>query len=309
MRFKCEGRAISSISPLSVTAIICTRNRSSALNRALHAMGKLQLNKVVSFELLIVDNGSTDETSNVAQRFAETAPFRVRYLSEPRPGLSFARNKGLAMATGDLIMLTDDDCLVAANWVHAALDVFGHDPLRLIGGRVDLFNKKQPSLIVRTGLERETLASVGSLFGFMHGANMAFGRAVVDRVGVFDIRLGAGTPLHSAEDTEFIYRVFIEGIPVTYEPTLLIHHDHGRIGGVKEAYLQERGYSIGMGAMLVKHLLEGRRDLIKPIYWLFRSIFRNWAIDRTKWRQPFVATALLTGAMQYLVQASWKSSS
>ena len=268
-------------------------------------MVALQLNHTAQFELLVVDNGSTDDTSRVMHEFADKAPFSVVCLCEPRAGLSFARNRGLAAATGELIMFTDDDCLVAPNWVQAALEIFGDNPLRVVGGRVELFDQRQPSPVVRLGSECETLKSLGSLFGFMHGANMSLGRAVVDGVGIFDVRLGAGTPLRSAEDAEFVYRAFIHSIPVTYEPTSLVHHDHGRTE-VRDAYRQQRGYSIGMGAMTMKHLLKGRTDLVKPIYWVFRSAFHAWAVDRTAWRRPLATMALLTGAIQYIVQASWR---
>jgi glycosyltransferase involved in cell wall biosynthesis len=293
------------VGALKVSAIICTRNRSLSLSRALRSMSALELDDVAGFELFVVDNGSTDGTRRVVNDFAATAHFHVNYVFEPRTGLSFARNRGLTAATGDLIMFTDDDCLVAPGWVTTAARVFAHDLLQIVAGRVELFDETQPSLVKKTSTRRETLASPGQLFGFVHGANFAFGRCVVERIGLFDVRFGAGTRLCSAEDTEFVYRALIHGVPVTYEPTLIIHHDHGRTGE-REAYRQARGYAIGMGAMLAKDLSAGRTDLIKPIYWDFCSALRGWWADWKSWRWPLAKTALVAGVVRYLLQASWK---
>lgn len=293
--------------PTSVSAIICTRNRASSLKRTLLAMSAVDLDGVDDFELLIIDNGSADQTKDVAEAFVKTAPFRVEYLLEKTSGLSFARNRGLAAARGNLIMFTDDDCFVEPDWVKVAVGIFAGDLLRLVGGRVELFNKDHLSLVTKTLPTRETMASLGQLFGFLHGANMAFGRAVMDRIGLFDVRLGAGTRLQAAEDIDFVCRAFINGVPVTYEPALIVHHDHGRSGD-EEAYRMMRGYSIGAGAMLVKHLFAGRTDLLKPNYWDCLSALRGWRADRRNWRWPLSKIGLVNGAFKYLSLASWRNS-
>lgn len=298
---------MSSANQLSVSVIICTRNRSSSLREALKAILALNLKNIGNFEILCVDNGSSDETRSVVEEFSDIAHFRVHYLFEPIAGLSYARNCGLTSASGDLIMFTDDDCLVPADWINVAAQIFADDLFKLVGGRVELFNKGQPSPVTKTSPIRETMASPGQLFGFLHGANMAFGRAVVERIGTFDVRFGAGTQLQSAEDTEFAYRAVTHGVPVIYEPALVIHHDHGRTGK-REIYHQLRGYSVGMGALLVKSLIAGRTDLVRPIYWDCRSALRGWRADPKDWRWPLSKTALLTGAVRYLIQASWKRS-
>lgn len=294
-------------SPLTVSAIICTRDRCISLKRSLQAMIALRLDDADTFELLIVDNGSSDGTRGIVEDFIKIAPFRAKYLFEPETGLSFARNLGLVSASGDLIMFTDDDCLVEADWVEVARSVFADDLLKLVGGRVELFNKDHLSLVTKTSPVRETMASSNQIFGFLHGANMTFGRAVVQKIGVFDVRLGAGTRLRSAEDTDFVYRAFISGVPVTYEPALLVHHDHGRTGD-EQAYRMMQGYSVGSGAMIVKHLFAGRTDLIKPNYWECMHAFREWRADRSNWRWLFSKAGLVTGAIRYLSLASWKRS-
>ena len=268
----------------------------------------MKLESVEDFELLVVDNGTTDATPSVVKEFARTAPFCTGYVSEPRAGLSFARNRGLASASGDLIMFTDDDCLVASDWVQTALEAFAGDFLKIVGGKVELFNKDHLPFPTNAAAVRETLASAGQvLSGLVIGANMAFGRGVVDRIGLFDVRLGAGTSVHAAEDTDFVYRALVAGISVTYEPSLVVYHDHGRTGA-RELIRLHRGYAMGGGAMMMKHLLRGRTDLIRPIYWDSRSAVRGWRTHPARWRSPLSKLGYVAGAIQFLIQESWRRS-
>lgn len=113
-----KGPALNYRSPVNVSAVVCTRDRAAALRRGLASFLELNLDGAV-FELVVVDNGSADETASVITGFAAQAPFPVRLVAEPEPGLSRARNCGLRHATGDLILMTDDDCYVQPEWVQA----------------------------------------------------------------------------------------------------------------------------------------------------------------------------------------------
>lgn len=292
---------------LNVSAIICTRNRAGSLTRALRAMLELDLSDG-PFELIIVDNGSSDDTKFVIEEFAGKSNFQIRYVFEPKPGLSYARNCGLRNASGDLILFTDDDCYVEKEWVGVARKLFADNLEKMIGGRVEQFNKSHLRLAIKTAISPEKLDSPNMIYGFLHGANMAFGRCVLARIGYFDVRFGAGTKLRAAEDTDFTYRALIAGIPVTYEPTLVVQHDHGR-SGKHEQHKLEYGYTLGIGGMLAKNLLNGRTDLMRPIYWDVRSHLRGWNDNQVQWRELFSKIAYLNGAVRFLVQASWRKSS
>lgn len=285
-----------------VSAIICTRNRAASLERTLQTMVKLDLEGIAEFELVVVDNGSSDATSSIIESFKADAPFPVHYVSELRPGLSAARNSGLALASGALILFTDDDCLVPANWAQVGVGLLELEPLQVIGGRVDLHNPAHLQVSIRTGLAGKTASPV-EVFGFVIGANMGFGRAVVDKIGLFDVRLGAGTPLHAAEDTEFAYRALINGIPVRYDPSLVVRHDHGRTEQ-SDFYRIIRGYAVGGGAIMMRYLLTGRIDLARAIYWDLLAALRRR--DETGWRSPLLKLAFLNGAVRFLLQSSWR---
>src|SRR6478752_3643594 len=103
---------------MTVSIIICTRNRADSLKFTLESIGRMTVPIEWNAELLVVDNGSTDHTSTVVSE-ARLNNVTLRYLSEPTPGQCHARNAGLRAAAGKVILFTDDDIRVPSNWVAA----------------------------------------------------------------------------------------------------------------------------------------------------------------------------------------------
>src|SRR5256885_122646 len=99
-----------------VSIIITTRNRAEHLRETLASFQRLQVPKELPAELLVVDNASTDDTAEVVKT-CRLPNIPLRYLHEPKPGQSNARNSGLANTTGEVILFTDDDVRVSANWI------------------------------------------------------------------------------------------------------------------------------------------------------------------------------------------------
>ena len=102
-----------------VSIVLSTRNRAGFLPEALRSHEQIITD--VPWELVVVDNGSTDATRQVLREFARTTRITFRTVTESRPGLSCARNTGWRTAEGDLIAFTDDDCYPAADFVTAML--------------------------------------------------------------------------------------------------------------------------------------------------------------------------------------------
>ena len=98
----------------SVSVMMATRNRAGELARTLDTMCSLRLSRV-SAELIIIDNGSTDNTKEVVERFRDRLP--IKYCVEPKPGKNVALNSGLEIAGGELLVFTDDDVLVEPDWL------------------------------------------------------------------------------------------------------------------------------------------------------------------------------------------------
>src|SRR5437868_2219947 len=110
------------MSDVQLSLIICTRNRASKLSAALASLGRLQTR--FRWELIIVDNRSVDETRALIEKFRATFPQHVDYVYEPKPGLGNAHNSGLAVAQGDIIVFTDDDCYPSTDFLETTAQCF-----------------------------------------------------------------------------------------------------------------------------------------------------------------------------------------
>jgi len=259
---------------MTVTIIVATRNRASALPGCLDSLAAAIAQAApAEIEIIVVDNGSTDQTAEVARRWAETSPAPVRVLHEPRPGLSRAHNRAIRAARGELLVFTDDDCRMESDYLvrllrHAAATtgaVFW-------GGRVELGDPTDLPLTIVTTRARlcwrraENSARREPLAGRIHGCNMVMRRGVVARVGLFDEDLGSGAYINSGGDTDYLYRVYLAGIPIEYLPDLVVHHHHGR-KSLDEARRLVGDYSRANGALYLRYFF---RD---PV--LCRKFFLN----------------------------------
>ena len=233
----------------------------------------------IKWELIIVDNNSTDNLREVVQDFTQKSKLNVRYLFEGKPGLSHARNKGIGEARGNYIAFTDDDCIVDRPWLISILEEFDSDPdLSGLGGRAELYNTEDKPVSIRTSRERHLFVSHNQLFNLIPGCNMAFRRKVFDAVGNFDPDFGAGARIPSAEDTDFYYRVYKTGLKLLYSPDILIYHNHGRCTD-EQVQALKRGYLIGRGALYCKYILRGDGIILKMAlrenFWRIINLLKN----------------------------------
>ena len=222
----------------SASVIICTRNRPEALKKCLQSLQNLSPQPR---EIIVVDNDpSSNLTPPVATQFSE-----VRYVPEPRVGLSAARNTGVRHATCDIIAFTDDDVSVHPAWIGAILRAFEDPGIMALTGTVlpaeltsaPQFAFQSEALGWELGFEGYEALDFDSKFfqdttrlgvpvwRMGAGANMAFRRAAFDRVGLFDERLGAGTS-GCSEDSELWYRLLAEGQRCRYDPGVVVSHFH-----------------------------------------------------------------------------------
>lgn len=282
--------------PLDASILICTRNRASALAECLDHLSRMQIGPATRWEVVVADNASTDATPAVIERFQARLP--IRRVLEPRPGLSHARNAAIGHSTGRFILFTDDDCLVAPDWLETGIGLLRAEPHRIIGGRIALYDREALPLAVKDMPDREVLTDISRLIGFIHGANLIFARETLERIGLFDTRLGAGTKTKAAEDADFTYRAFIAGIPVQYEPALFVRHDHRR-KGLDVWYRQMGDYYQGVGAMVAKYLLTGDTTPLKMAYWDFRSAVGMVRRNRHDWRRLVANLKKINGAILY----------
>ncbi len=259
---------------VTISVVICTNNRGAGLITCLQRLEEMEVPSNVLWELILVDNNSTDNTESVVAQFAAKSRLDVRYVPEKRPGLSHARNAGIAAARGDIVAFTDDDCMVDKGWLGAIVREFEADPaLSGIGGRVELFDIRDKPVTITTCNERRLLSLTDEFVGFIHGCNMAFSRVAFKRIGFFDPRLGAGTRVMSAEDSDFLYRALKAGLKVVYSPDILVYHNHGRRTDLQVEKLMN-GYALGRGAFYCKHVIQKDVFILKSAYWELRSLLR-----------------------------------
>jgi glycosyltransferase involved in cell wall biosynthesis len=254
-----------------ISIIICTRDRADSLRRCLESFEGIEIPPEVSWELIVVDNGSSDHTRSVVEKAAEAvAP--MRFVQELRAGASYARNTGADHATGDILAFTDDDCIADPHWIAGIMREFESDPsLGALGGRVELFDARDKPVTIATMKERVVFSSPCDVFNSIHGCNVAFSRAAFDDAGRFDVRFGPGTKLLAAEDLDLLYRVSRKGFKIVYCPEALVYHNHGRRTEAEVRRLT-KSYTVGRGAFYCKHVLQKDRYALKFAYWEARGL-------------------------------------
>ena len=271
---------------------------------ALESLRETKVPSDLSWELVVVDNNSSDDTREVVEGFKRSSGFEVQYVFEGRRGLANARNAGVMAAKGDIIGFTDDDCIVSPDWIASIAREFMSDPsLAGIGGRVELYNRNDRPVTIRTCKERIGFLIPRQLFNLMAGCNMAFTRQVFEGVGNFDPDFGAGGKFLSSEDSDFIYRAYKKGFKIVYCPDVLVYHNHGRKTDA-QVHSLNRGYVIGRGAFYCKHILGGDRDILQLAYrevsWVTKTLIRTLFAGESIEKQRRLLRGLVTGAISKL---------
>lgn len=275
-------RARALADPPSISVVIATRERPADLARCLESVVRLRYPR---FEVVVVDNApDTDATERIVrERFAS----RVTYVREPRPGLAFARNRGLAHAYGQIIAFTDDDVIVDAEWLAAIAEGFmaGED-VRCVTGLIApaeldtpaqiafeqqgsfgkgfeqryhrLRSKRRPRTDRAVWMEPGVTTAEDPMFPFTAGrfgtgANMAWSTAVLRELGGFDIATGAGSPARGGEDLLAFFRTIAAGHALFYQPGSIVWHHHRRTR--EDLERQTHGYRVGLGAYLTAALI------------------------------------------------------
>ncbi len=247
---------------IDVSLLICTRDRAGSLSATLGSVARAAAYAAgTTVEVVIVDNGSVDDTPQRLTEWQADQPFAIHLVREPRPGLARARNTGLALCKGRIVAMTDDDCVVHANYFAALCTAFANvGGPTIIGGRILLGNPADLPVTIKLEDHPMVAPSKGFPGGFVMGANLAFSADVLPLTGYFDERFGAGAPFVAAEDTDFLFRAAGVGVAVLYDPRIIVDHHHGRRHTDEETRLLA-GYSFGDGALYAKYLFSDRRAL------------------------------------------------
>jgi glucosyl-dolichyl phosphate glucuronosyltransferase len=232
--FAPRAQSMSASQLLSATVLICTYNRAALLRETLDSLRLVR--SVRQWDVIVVDNNSTDGTRDVVEDAAAVFPVPLLYLFEPRQGKSYALNTGLEAAGGAVVLFTDDDVRVDANWVDAASEALLDRDVEYCGGPVrPIWGAAPPRwLDQHRGDLWGTLAILDygpQAFVFEErqkvplGANMAVHRRLIASIGGFNIDLGRkGDSLLGQEQAEFFSRARDAGARGRYVPDMSVWH-------------------------------------------------------------------------------------
>jgi glycosyltransferase involved in cell wall biosynthesis len=220
---------------MTISVILCTHNRCESLERVLDSLAASVLPESIEWEVLVVDNNSSDSTRQIAESFCHRHPARFRYLFEPTPGKSYALNTGVREAAGQILAFTDDDLMVEPTWLQNLTAHLHNGKYAGAGGRV----LPERSFLPPRWIPRSQKYALGPLSIFDPcleagpldespiGASMAFQRRVFEEYGGFRTDLGPGLgsgSLPKSEDNEFGHRLRAAGELLCYEPSALAYH-------------------------------------------------------------------------------------
>jgi len=216
---------------MDVSVVISTYNRCRLLEGALQALLS-QMPPSVNYEIIVVDNNSSDQTRPVVEALAAQNSERMRYLFEPKQGISYGRNAGIAAAKAPIIAFTDDDVRVPAGWVSQIKAGFEANPdIDFLGGKViPEWPVQPPSWLTKANWSPLALLDYGDRPFHVDlakplcliGANLAFRRRAFEKVGLFNtdfqrVKDGIG----SLEDHEILLRLWRTNSRGLYLPELV----------------------------------------------------------------------------------------
>ncbi len=216
---------------MELSVVLPTFNRAASLRTTLRTFSRLACPPTFSWELLVVDNNSSDCTGEVVDNFARTADFPVRCVFEGRQGRSAALNAGIAKAQGEIIVFTDDDVLLHPDWLLNLKRTFDQFDCAAAAGRViPQWNHAKPDWLEMDGHFAVTNFDLGDDVQEIKipplGANSAFRREVFKKHGCFRLDLGVSGPKHTVtcDDTEFGERLIRAGEKIIYCPAAVVYH-------------------------------------------------------------------------------------
>jgi len=251
-----------------ITIAVCTRGRPDGLAVTLET---LQAQEYPRFQVLVVDNAPPDDRAHQVVLAARRGGLNVEYVVEPRPGLSWARNRAIEVAEGEVIASADDDERCdrwwAAELARGFVEVPGAGAVTgmIVPGELAtesqvLFEKyggvRRGRGFARAVFSPATARQQSPLYPlppFGAGGNMAFRRDALEQIGRFDCALGAGTFTQGGEDTAALSTLLLASGTVVYQPSAIVRHYHRR--EYASLNRQLTGYGRGLTAFYVSTLL------------------------------------------------------
>ncbi len=258
-----------------ISVVICTYNRDKFLPKALESLAKQSANPK-DFEIIIVNNNSTDSTETIIQTFIKNHPeLNIHYTIETNQGLSFARNKGIETAKGEIISFMDDDAIARNDFVNQLQHHFQEYPdYSAMGGKVIPIygnNELEPvwmSKYIQGIVSKVDYGEKTKPFPkkYPAGCNMAFKKEVFTKIGKFNTDL-----VYRGDDKYIFYQLKEYGLKVLYAPEIFVNHyiDSYRI---QPKFIDKISRSIGASERLRLSTEAWYQSVYKFIEYLYKYI-------------------------------------
>jgi glycosyltransferase involved in cell wall biosynthesis len=279
-----------------LSVIVCTYNRSEYLPDLLESIKKQDFNRD-RFELIIIDNNSTDPTSTISKDFINRSPdLNARYYLETNSGLSFARNRGIKESKGEVLVFVDDDAVAVPDYLLSIAEYFkSHSNIAAGGGKIlPRYENEPPDWMTPFLLPVVSALDMGDKIRYFPakkypiGANMFFRREVFDKVGMFNPNLGRkGKKLLGGEEKDMFLRMG-SSQKIVYLPEACIFHIVPK-KRLEQSYITEMAYGVGYSEK-IRNRAGGKK------------LFRMYLTELFKW----MATILLF--FIYLVKLEYPKS-
>jgi len=218
----------------SASVIVPTYNRSGFIERAFASLVEQDYPKD-TFEIIAIDDGSTDRTPEILKRFCRDHTY-FRSLSQANKGPAAARNLGIREANGDIVLLMDDDCIAEKNWARELAGSYRSDNIGGVAGRIKFVasdNNIANQFAAHDIGSGQPLNAAGEI-DFFVTANASFRRKVIEQVGGFDETF----PYAAHEDVDLSHRVRRAGWRLLYHDAAVVdhYHHHNIRGDLKKGY-------------------------------------------------------------------------
>jgi len=215
-----------------ISIAICTYNNAKKLAVALESLRHLLCPAELSYEILVIDNNSRDETKDVVQRYQELGGPVLRYVFEPAQGLSHARNRALQEAQGEIVAYLDDDVHVDPGWLTAVAGAFAAHAAAIVGGKSYLIypgprpwwlSEESEFLLSKMDYGDQVLLDTDKE---LYGLNFSVRKDLALQAGGFDPAFGrlGSSSLRSGEEADLMQRVRARGGRAVYEPRAVVGH-------------------------------------------------------------------------------------
>jgi len=308
---------------MDLSVVLCTHNRCESLARALRSIVAQDGLDGVTWEVAVVDNGSTDATAAVVEGAAARSSVALRYLREPEIGLCRARNRGVAATGAPYIAFTDDDIVAEPRWLANLYGTIREERCAVAGGRIRVRSPREmPPWVDRTllgclgeldlGARRVPMDGVES---YPFGANMIFERRALQSAGLFDESLGRRGEgrrwwqLVKGEEQEIVGRILRDGGRSIYAPDAILWHCI-RAEQVSKGFFRRLYFAAGHQFMVARDPSSGPKvsgfawECCTATFWWMKSRIQHGA-DRSLGRELDVMFKL--GMLAALCRRRWAS--